>query len=95
VMVREARTVRPGSEEDQASVLLTALAEIDYQGGPTELPLERISAEYHMLGQMFCLTDHKSRRTAALDLAQPMPVRFVLPEDDGSGRVIEETELIR
>ena len=95
VFVREARTVRPGSEEDQASVLLTALAEIDYQGGPTELPLERISAEYHMLGQMFCLADHKSRRTAALDLAQPMPVRFVLPEDDGSGRVIEETELIR
>jgi uncharacterized protein (DUF58 family) len=95
VFVREAKTVRPGSEEDQASVLLTALSEIDYEGGPTELPLERISAEYHMLGQMFCLTDHRSRRTASLDLAQPMPVRFILPKDDGSGRVIEETELIR
>ena len=92
---REARTVRPAEGEDQAETLLTALAEIDYQGGSTELPLEQISGEYHALGQMFCLARKKSRRLDALDTAQPLPVWYVLPEDDGSGRIIEETELLR
>ncbi|MBQ9825719.1 MAG: DUF58 domain-containing protein [Firmicutes bacterium] len=92
---REARTVRPAEGEDQAETLLTALAEIDYQGGSTELPLEQISGEYHALGQMFCLARKKSRRLDALDAAQPLPVWYVLPEDDGSGRIIEETELLR
>ena len=92
---REAQTIRPAEGEDQAEALLTALAEIDYQGGPTELPLEQISGEYHALGQMFCLARKKSRRLDTLDAAQPLPVWYVLPEDDGSGRIIEETELLR
>ena len=87
--------MRPAEGEDQAETLLTALAEIDYQGGPTRFPLEQLSAEYHALGQIFCLAKSKSRRLDALDAAQPMPVWYVLPEDDGSGRIIEETELIR
>ena len=94
-LLREPRTIRPVPEEDQTAVLLTALSEIDYIGGPTELPLEAVSSEYHMLGQLFCLAGKKSRRTEALGLAQPMPVRYILPEDDGSGRIIEETELLR
>ena len=89
-----ARTVRPDAEEDQTAALLTALSEIEYKGGPTELPLEEISGEFHALGQMFCLAKKKSRRTVALDLCQPLPVWYVLPEDDGSGRITEETELL-
>ena len=92
---RPGRVVRPDEGDSGTETLLTALAEIDYQGGPAKLPLGWISAHYHLLGQIFCIGLEKRRDLDVLELAQPLPVWYVLPEDDGSGRVIEETELLR
>ncbi|MBO4861571.1 MAG: DUF58 domain-containing protein [Firmicutes bacterium] len=92
---RPGRVVRPDEGDPGTDTLLTALAEIEYQGGPAKLPLEWISGHYHQLGQIFCIALEKRRALDALELAQPLPVWYVLPSDDGSGRTIEETELLR
>ena len=92
---RAERVILPDESASQAEILLTALAEIDYHGGPAKFPLEQISAEYHKLGQPFCFASSRRRAQDKLELALPAAVWYVLPEDDGSGRVIEETELLR
>ena len=91
---RSARVLACTDEADDARQLLTALAEIDYEGGPAVLPLEEIAAESHILGQVFCFSLKRSEAAAKMEDASGRSVWSIVTEGPAEGRCIKETELL-
>ena len=92
----EKRSARMISLTENASEepLLSALAQIDYEGGPAVLPSERISSEIHRLGQLFCFERKHAEGNAGLDSAGGAPVWYIASEGEAAARVIPEKELV-
>ena len=74
--------------------VLTALAEIDYDGGPAALPLEEMSAESHLLGQVFCFSLKAGSAVYSIEKAVGNSVWTVAVKGASSERCILETELL-
>ena len=91
---RAARVVAHADEQDNTRQLLTALAEIDYEGGEAVLPLEELAAESHILGQVFCFSFKRSTAPAQMEDASGRSVWSIVAEGSAEGRCIKETELL-
>ena len=91
---RPARIVICGDEQDNARQLLAALAEIEYDGGPAQFPLEELAAESHLLGHVFCFSLRQSRVPELMEDASGSIVWSVVTEGPAEGRCIKETELL-
>ena len=72
-----ARIVIPTDRSTQGIELLTALAELDYPGGPARLPFEEMDAGRHLLGQPFVLSYDLARREVPGPLEELAPLRIV------------------
>lgn len=93
-----ARLVIPEEREGQVTLLLTALAEIDYRGGESVFPAAEIAESAHLLGQLFLFSLAVPERggESALEREGLRPMRVVLSgagEDEYGREIITETEL--
>ena len=81
-------------EADDTSCILTALAEIDYDGGPADLPLEDMAAESHLLGQVFCFSLSAGNASQAIERAVGSSIWTVAARGAAPERCIMETEML-
>lgn len=91
--IRSSSVVRCDEASDPSPVL-TALAEIEYDGGPAGLPLEEMSAESHLLGQVFCFSLSAGNAAYSIEKAVGSSVWTVAANGAASERCIMETELL-
>ena len=81
-------------DADDPSPILTALAEVEYEGGPARLPLEEMAAESHLLGQAFCFSLNAGTAADAIEKALGSSVWTVAARGSASERCVMETELL-
>ena len=81
-------------DADDPRPLLTALAEIEYEGGPARLPLEEMASESHLLGQAFCFSLSANSVVDSIERAIGNNVWTVAAKGGASERCIMETELL-
>lgn len=79
---KESRLLLAGKRERRADAMLTALAEIDYQGEETELPLKELAEKRHALGPVFFIAAKESCRSEALKKEKRLPSYFLLRETE-------------
>lgn len=63
--------------------MLTALAEIDYRGEKTELPIKELIEKKHLLGPVFFLAAKGSHRSDLLKKEKKLKSYFLLRETEG------------
>ena len=91
---RPARIIAFEEQEGHLQRLLTALSEIEYGGGPAEIPAAELAAKSHLLGQMFCFSLKLNRVSQILEDALGSSVWSIVSEGSADGRCIKETELL-
>ena len=95
-----ARLIVPETAEEQVMQLLTVLAEIDYQGASTVLPLDEMEAEHHRLGQIY-LFSYNAGCAAGAGAPEPLEelgvIRVLAERGEGTENdehILKETDLI-
>lgn len=94
-----ARVVIPEQREGQETLLLTALAEIDYDGQEVTLPFAEIQEQHHLLGQVFVLSRSMERAAwhddpAAAEALGLLRILQEAPAEGGASEgIFTETEL--
>ena len=90
------RLVIPEGAGTQVIELLTALAEIDYQGEETRFPAEELVDRRHALGQLFLFSSRLSERERAFgEMLGGLPLVHVSQETASpvEANVLSENEL--
>jgi hypothetical protein len=77
---KKSRLLLAGKRERRADAMLTALAEIDYQGEETELPLKELAEKSHALGPVFFIAAKESCRSEELKKEKRLSLYFLLQE---------------
>ncbi len=72
-----------GKKERRVAAMLTALAEIDYRGEKTELPIKELIEKKHLLGPVFFLAAKGSHRSDLLKKEKKLKSYFLLRETEG------------
>ena len=91
---RPSCVICPGPEDEQEIMLLSALAGIDYQGGPAKIPYSAISEENHSLGQIFLFGTEQGSAQDKVSDAAGIAAWSVVTHGGGTQRCINETELL-
>ena len=80
--------------ETRTRQLLTALSEIDYQGGPAVLPVDALAEENHLPGQVFVFSLRRSDAAETVESATGLAAFSVIAEGSADLRCITEKELL-
>ncbi len=91
---RRSRLICPEQMDSQQIRLLTALSEIDYQGGPAEVPYSALGEESHELGQIFLFAAKPGETAALAEDAAGTNVWSITGTESLAERCIQEKELL-
>lgn len=94
---KEARLLIPQVRSDQIAEHLTALAEVDYAGEETRLPVDDMLAERHKLGQVYILSKNLEKAIGT-GLDEEMGLLRILQEAEEDalavGNIFSETDFL-
>lgn len=79
---KKSRLLLAGKSKRRVDSMLTALAEIDYEGEKTELPLKELAEKRHVLGPVFFIAEKESCRSEELKKEKKYKLYFLLRETE-------------